>query len=351
MGINEKMKTICDNIRLRTGGTEPLTLDEIAEAILTIGGNVDMAEWVHKSIGATFPPAQLPASAALDGYDIDALSATSDDIHEYIDDVVSGKKTVSKEILGKDASGKYDIARYIYAKREHIAWVRDNYPKMYAWRNTTEGSTETVPAKANIISGYRYSHSGQAFSATTDGTSSIILPLPKGGIDTATIVLSGMAGKTAYSPYGGTVNNVFPYQITTSSPWTNNGTQLNVPNGSGTLSGRNFLVIPISSMPSAGATITLNGQVIEWEIATISTITASQESTTIVPGNDETIYSASVSPRIGDAMYTTPYIGTAKGAVTAVSATNRSRTVGGVEYVRYAEGDIEAYRHLYGFGR
>lgn len=37
--VYEKMKKICDNIRLRTGGTELLTLDDIAEAILTIGVN------------------------------------------------------------------------------------------------------------------------------------------------------------------------------------------------------------------------------------------------------------------------------------------------------------------------
>lgn len=35
--VYEKMKKICDNIRLRTGGTELLNLDDIAEAILTIG--------------------------------------------------------------------------------------------------------------------------------------------------------------------------------------------------------------------------------------------------------------------------------------------------------------------------
>lgn len=38
--VYEKMKKIADNIRLRTGGTEPLSLDDIAEAILTIGGEV-----------------------------------------------------------------------------------------------------------------------------------------------------------------------------------------------------------------------------------------------------------------------------------------------------------------------
>lgn len=35
--VYEKMKKICDNIRLRTGSTELLTLDDIADAILKIG--------------------------------------------------------------------------------------------------------------------------------------------------------------------------------------------------------------------------------------------------------------------------------------------------------------------------
>lgn len=53
------------------------------------------------------------------------------------------------------------------------------------------------------------------------------------------------------------------------------------------------------------------------------------------------IYSESVSPRIGDTLYTTPYIGTAKGAVTAVSNANETRTVGGVAYKRNKSKDIE----------
>lgn len=57
------------------------------------------------------------------------------------------------------------------------------------------------------------------------------------------------------------------------------------------------------------------------------------------------IYSVSVSPRVGDTMYTTKYIGTAKGTVSAVTAdstgaTASTRTVGGVVYSRYAEGDV-----------
>ena len=52
------------------------------------------------------------------------------------------------------------------------------------------------------------------------------------------------------------------------------------------------------------------------------------------------IYSRSVSPRIGDTMYTTAYIGTAKGTVTAVNNTNQSRTVGGVVYTRSKANDV-----------
>ena len=54
-----------------------------------------------------------------------------------------------------------------------------------------------------------------------------------------------------------------------------------------------------------------------------------------------TIYSLSVSPRIGDTLYTTAYIGTAKGTVSAVDNANQTRTVGGVVYTRDKTKDIE----------
>lgn len=53
------------------------------------------------------------------------------------------------------------------------------------------------------------------------------------------------------------------------------------------------------------------------------------------------IYSKSVSPRIGDTMYSVPYVGTTKGTVTAVSNANQSRTVGGVVYTRDKTKDVE----------
>jgi hypothetical protein len=53
------------------------------------------------------------------------------------------------------------------------------------------------------------------------------------------------------------------------------------------------------------------------------------------------IYSKSVSPRIGDTLYSTAYIGTSKGTVSAVSNANQTRTVGGVVYTRDKTKDVE----------
>lgn len=53
------------------------------------------------------------------------------------------------------------------------------------------------------------------------------------------------------------------------------------------------------------------------------------------------LYSRSVSPRIGDTLYTTPYIGTAKGTVTAVSNAAQTRTVSGIVYTRDKAKDIQ----------
>lgn len=58
------------------------------------------------------------------------------------------------------------------------------------------------------------------------------------------------------------------------------------------------------------------------------------------------VYSVSVSPRVGDAMYSTPYIGTVHGTVSVVNCTfdpvkASTRTVGGVELERYAAADVQ----------
>lgn len=57
------------------------------------------------------------------------------------------------------------------------------------------------------------------------------------------------------------------------------------------------------------------------------------------------IYSESVSPRIGDTMYSTPYIGTVYNTVSAVNSETigvaSTRTVKGLIFTRYIDGDIE----------
>ena len=53
------------------------------------------------------------------------------------------------------------------------------------------------------------------------------------------------------------------------------------------------------------------------------------------------IYSESVSPRIGDVLYSTAYIGTAYGTVTAVDTPNQTRTVGGLAFTHDPSRDVE----------
>lgn len=139
------------------------------------------------------PSPQLPADGS-EGSDFNGKreSITAEQIYTYIDALLNKyPRYITKEVMGKDASGTYDWNRYICCRRAYDAWQKPNYPPMYAWKN---GST--------------------------------------------------------------------------------------------------------------------------------------------------TIYSVSVSPRIGDTLYTTTYIGTSKGTVTAVSNANQTRTVGGVVYTRDKTKDV-----------
>ena len=54
-----------------------------------------------------------------------------------------------------------------------------------------------------------------------------------------------------------------------------------------------------------------------------------------------TVYAASVSPRIGDTVYTTPYIGTAYATVTAVDNANQTRTINGLTFSRDKTQDVK----------
>lgn len=315
------------------------------------GATVDENAVVHNAVGATFPPAQRSADAAFDDYDIDVTNVMADDIFAYIDDVVADKETVTKEIVGKDASETYDVARYTFANREYLAWVKENYPKMYAWKNGdavkytqsvsprinekaydkpyiggsggTIIETVTVPAKAVVYPGYRYSHSGGKFSAE-NGVASLIVPLPVGGVTSATIKLTNNTRhNTRSGVYVGETNTQFPIDgaKTTDGMWSTDLTTLTLTPSNYDLTGANFVVWFIAYTDDASLanmTITLDGEPLAWVIGQPSE--ATQESTTTTEVETE---------------------GEAGTPITAVSATRRSRTIDGAEYVRYEDGDVE----------
>ena len=353
MSVNSKMKKICDNIRLRTGGTALLNLDQIAEAIMLIGEATDPATTVYRTIGATYPPDQLPADPAFTGYDIDILNATADGVYTYIDNAVSGKDSVVKEIMGKDASETYNVARYIYANREHYAWQRENYPKMYAWKNdatvkytesvsprigemaydvpyvkTSITQTETVPPKAVIIRGYRYSHSGAKFSAQAS-CAALVWPVGEMTYDyaasvgsTHTLELTNATFHTSYDGfYIGETSTAFP-----GNPGgvTKDSTTKRTIKCMGTaFAGKRYGVIFLAwdnSSTMENVTVTINGVKAD-VIVTTNTADASKAA-----------YSTTTQVEVeGDGG--TP--------ISAVSATRRSRTIGGVEFVRYEDGDVD----------
>ena len=329
-------------------GFNDLTAILLLKAFKGTGKSDNSIQELDKSIGTTFPPAQRSAEPKYDDCEEDMPNiheATADDIHAYIDNVASGKPTVTKEIMGKDSSGKYDIARYTYAKREYLAWVKENYPKMYAWKNgnavkyttsvaprkqdsaydvpyikkggtTTE--TVTVPALAILYEGYRWSMSGGGFKADSTYVS-LILPLPIEGVTQAVVSFTGIVGSTS-AGYGGTTNTSFTSQVCSGDPWTYPARQTFTAGDSlNSLTGLKFLTIPLTAQDDySNITITLNGVAVNYKVGEPSE--AKQESTTTTEVETE-----------GDAGV----------PVTAISATRRSRTIGGVEYVRYEAGDVE----------
>lgn len=273
---------------------------------------------VHNAVGTTYPPSQKPAASEFEGYDIDLYNSMSDEVYAYIDSYVAGKSTVTKEILGKDASGKYDLVRYTHAHREHLAWVKDKYPKMYAWKNggvikytksvsprigdkaydvpyvqmVTSGgasSVVTTPAQAVIYPNYRFSMSGGGWvDATSEGLAAVILPLPVGGVTSATIQLTNTrrhSQKTAM--YGGATPEEYSIEVVKNAVgmWDASLTTCTMTPDNAKLQGAGFIVFNIVYTDNASLSnvvITLDGKVIDWVIGSPSE--AKQETTTTVTG-------------------------------------------------------------------
>lgn len=90
------------------------------------------------SVPAYCPVPQLPADGS-EGSDFNCNTVTTQDAYDYMD-ALCGKYTqyITKQTMGKDASGVFDHNRYILSKAYWRAWQNENYPRMFAWQN---GST------------------------------------------------------------------------------------------------------------------------------------------------------------------------------------------------------------------
>lgn len=90
------------------------------------------------SIPAYAPVPQIPADGSSSS-DFNANTMSTQNAYDYMDALVNKYTSyIYKQTMGKDASGTYDHNRYILSKAYWRAWQKENYPKMYAWKN---GST------------------------------------------------------------------------------------------------------------------------------------------------------------------------------------------------------------------
>lgn len=113
------------------------------------------------------PSPQLPADGS-DTADFDATSIAADEIYAYIDALVDKyPQYLTKETLGKDASGTYDWNRYTASRRTYDAWVKPTHPAMYAW---VSGSTVIYSVSVSPRIGdtmYTTAYIGTAYSTVT----------------------------------------------------------------------------------------------------------------------------------------------------------------------------------------
>lgn len=115
------------------------------------------------------PSPQLPADGS-ENADFNAKKGAinCNQIYDYLDALVSKyPRYITKEVVGKDASDTYDWCRYVCSKRYYDAWVKTNYPPMYAWTNgnTTIYSRSVSPRIGDTM--YSTAYIGTAYSTVT----------------------------------------------------------------------------------------------------------------------------------------------------------------------------------------
>lgn len=113
------------------------------------------------------PSPQLPADGS-ETADFDADNIGANDIYAYIDALVTKyPQYLTRETLGKDASGEYDWNRYTASRRTYDAWVKPTHPAMYAWINgsTVIYSVSVSPRVGDTM--YTTAYIGMAYSTVT----------------------------------------------------------------------------------------------------------------------------------------------------------------------------------------
>ena len=117
------------------------------------------------STPAYAPVPQQPADGT---YDFHGLNVTTAQAHAYMDALAAKHKGyVTKQTMGKDQSGAYDHNRYVLCKSYWRAWLKPNYPMMFAWEN---GSTVIYSVSASPRVGdtmYTTPYIGTAYSTVT----------------------------------------------------------------------------------------------------------------------------------------------------------------------------------------
>ena len=131
-----------------------VTADDIAGLIVTVNEPITYSE--------------APGEKATVAADFDGNNMGAQDIYNYMDKLVAKyPRLITKEVMGKDASGAYDCCRYVFGRRAYDAWVRPNYPPMYGWTNgnTTIYSVSVSPRVGDTT--YSTAYIGTAYSTVT----------------------------------------------------------------------------------------------------------------------------------------------------------------------------------------
>lgn len=131
---NYESRVIANEQNIADLKNKTASLEKRVDSIGT-GSSINSSGTTVFSTPAYAPVPQLPADGS-EGSDFNIKSVTTQNAYDYMD-ALANKYTgyITKQTMGKDASGSFDHNRYILTKAYYRAWQRENYPKMFAWKN------------------------------------------------------------------------------------------------------------------------------------------------------------------------------------------------------------------------